>query len=87
MLGYQDFQQADEIFATGNYSKVVPVTRIDDRSLPFGPCILRRGNYIGSSRIHNHRTLRIIIQRVSGSNSESRSSHQNPAVSTRSGVA
>ncbi len=35
-LAYQDFKTADEIFATGNYSKVVPVTRIDDRSLPFG---------------------------------------------------
>ena len=36
-LSYQEFQQADEIFSTGNYSKVVPVTRIDDRTLPFGP--------------------------------------------------
>lgn|SRR5215471_5044498 len=36
-LTYQDFQKADEIFSTGNYSKVVPVTRIDDRTLPFGP--------------------------------------------------
>jgi branched-chain amino acid aminotransferase len=36
-LTYQDFKQAEEIFSTGNYSKVVPVTRIDDRTLPFGP--------------------------------------------------
>jgi branched-chain amino acid aminotransferase len=36
-LAYQDFAEADEIFATGNYSKVVPVTRIGDRTLPFGP--------------------------------------------------
>ncbi|MFZ0816605.1 MAG: branched-chain amino acid aminotransferase [Candidatus Sulfotelmatobacter sp.] len=36
-LTYQDFEKADEIFATGNYSKVVPVTRIGDRTLPFGP--------------------------------------------------
>ena len=35
-LTYQDFKMADEIFATGNYSKVVPVTRIDDRPLAFG---------------------------------------------------
>jgi len=35
-LAYQDFEKADEIFATGNYSKVVPVTRIGDRCLPFG---------------------------------------------------
>jgi len=36
-MSYQDFEKADEIFATGNYSKVVPVTRISDRTLPFGP--------------------------------------------------
>jgi len=36
-LTYQDFEKADEIFATGNYSKVVPVTRIGNRTLPFGP--------------------------------------------------
>jgi len=36
-LKYQDLQTADEIFSTGNYSKVVPVTRIDDRTLEFGP--------------------------------------------------
>jgi len=36
-LTYADFQSADEIFSTGNYSKVVPVTRIDNRSLPLGP--------------------------------------------------
>jgi branched-chain amino acid aminotransferase len=36
-LKYEEFKRADEIFSTGNYSKVVPVTRIDDRALPFGP--------------------------------------------------
>lgn len=36
-LKYRDLQTADEIFSTGNYSKVVPITRIDDRTLPFGP--------------------------------------------------
>jgi branched-chain amino acid aminotransferase len=36
-LSYQDFETADEIFSTGNYSKVVPVTKIGDRVLPFGP--------------------------------------------------
>jgi branched-chain amino acid aminotransferase len=41
ILTYQDFEQADEIFSTGNYSKVVPVTRIDGRSLPFGPIYTR----------------------------------------------
>jgi branched-chain amino acid aminotransferase len=36
-LTYHDFQTADEIFSTGNYSKVVPVGRIDDRPLQPGP--------------------------------------------------
>jgi len=36
-LPYQELMKADEIFSTGNYSKVVPVTRIEDRSLEFGP--------------------------------------------------
>jgi branched-chain amino acid aminotransferase len=40
-LSYQDFETADEIFATGNYSKVVPVTRISDRVLEFGPLYKR----------------------------------------------
>jgi branched-chain amino acid aminotransferase len=35
-LSYQDFEKADEIFASGNYSKVVPVTRIGERELPIG---------------------------------------------------
>jgi len=36
-LTYGDFTTADEIFSTGNYSKVVPVIRIDNRSLEIGP--------------------------------------------------
>ena len=32
-----DFETADEIFSTGNYSKVMPVMRIDERSLQPGP--------------------------------------------------
>ncbi|HTQ83934.1 MAG TPA: branched-chain amino acid aminotransferase [Pseudolabrys sp.] len=36
-LRYSDFETADEIFATGNASKVLPVTRIGDRSLQPGP--------------------------------------------------
>ena len=32
-----DFMDADEIFSTGNYSKVVPVTRIEERELQPGP--------------------------------------------------
>ncbi|MEQ1950755.1 branched-chain amino acid aminotransferase [Mesorhizobium sp. CN2-181] len=36
-LSVRDFRHADEIFSTGNYSKVVPVTRIEDRDLQPGP--------------------------------------------------
>ena len=35
-LTYADFQGADEIFSTGNFSKVSPVTRIDERALQPG---------------------------------------------------
>ncbi|RYH11922.1 MAG: branched-chain amino acid aminotransferase [Alphaproteobacteria bacterium] len=36
-LTVEDFLSADEIFSTGNHSKVVPVTRIEDRALQAGP--------------------------------------------------
>ena len=37
VLRYEHFLQADEIFTTGNYMKVMPVTRIDDLTLQPGP--------------------------------------------------
>ena len=36
-LSVRDFLGADEIFSTGNHSKVVPVVRIEDRDLQPGP--------------------------------------------------
>ena len=36
-LSVRDFLDADEIFSTGNHSKVVPVTRIENRDLQPGP--------------------------------------------------
>ncbi|MEO3387871.1 branched-chain amino acid aminotransferase [Mesorhizobium sp. CAU 1741] len=36
-LSVRDFLEADEIFSTGNHSKVVPVTRIETRDLQPGP--------------------------------------------------
>jgi branched-chain amino acid aminotransferase len=36
-LSYADLEQADEIFVVGNFGKVTPVGRIDDRALPLGP--------------------------------------------------
>jgi branched-chain amino acid aminotransferase len=36
-LRYADFQDADEIFSSGNFAKISAVTRIDQRSLQPGP--------------------------------------------------
>jgi len=36
-LSYHDFETADEIFSSGNYSKVVPVGRVGDRVIQPGP--------------------------------------------------
>jgi branched-chain amino acid aminotransferase len=37
MLSVEDFREADEIFSTGNISKIVPVIGFDGCELPFGP--------------------------------------------------
>jgi branched-chain amino acid aminotransferase len=34
---YSELESADEIFSTGNYSKVVPITKVGERKLEFGP--------------------------------------------------
>ncbi|HSI42418.1 MAG TPA: branched-chain amino acid aminotransferase [Xanthobacteraceae bacterium] len=36
-LRWADFCAADEVFSTGNYSKVAPITRVEQRSLQPGP--------------------------------------------------
>ncbi|WP_375593922.1 branched-chain amino acid aminotransferase [Algihabitans albus] len=36
-LTWQDFLQADEVFSTGNYGKVMPITKVDGRELQPGP--------------------------------------------------
>lgn len=36
-LTIEDFREADEIFSSGNISKVVPVVGFDDKQLEFGP--------------------------------------------------
>jgi branched-chain amino acid aminotransferase len=36
-LTYADFENADEIFSSGNFSKLAPITRIDERKLEPGP--------------------------------------------------
>ncbi|ODT32091.1 MAG: branched chain amino acid aminotransferase [Kaistia sp. SCN 65-12] len=37
VLSVRDFLEADEIFSTGNHSKIVPIIRIEDRDLQPGP--------------------------------------------------
>ncbi len=36
-LKVSDFMDADEVFSTGNHSKVVPVIKLDDREMQAGP--------------------------------------------------
>lgn len=40
-IGYAELQEADELFSTGNYLKVSPIGRIDDRDLQQGPVYSR----------------------------------------------
>jgi branched-chain amino acid aminotransferase len=40
-LVYRDFEKADEIFTSGNFGKVQPITRIDSRDLQPGPVFRR----------------------------------------------
>lgn len=41
VLSYQDFEAADEVFTSGNMSKVTPVTAFDDRQYQIGPVAKR----------------------------------------------
>lgn len=36
-ISIKDVMEADEIFSTGNHSKVVPITQVEDRKLEAGP--------------------------------------------------
>ena len=40
-LRWQEFLEADEVFSTGNYGKVMPVTRVEHRELQPGPLAKR----------------------------------------------
>ncbi len=40
-IRWQDFLDADEIFSTGNYAKVGPITRIETRNLQPGPVMAK----------------------------------------------
>jgi len=36
-LSFDDFEAADEVFLTGNMTKVTPITKVEDREYPVGP--------------------------------------------------
>ncbi len=36
-LGFEEILEADEVFSTGNYAKVTPLVRIEDRGIEPGP--------------------------------------------------
>ena len=40
-LSFDDFDQADEVFLTGNISKVTPIVKIEDREFEIGPVTSR----------------------------------------------
>jgi len=40
-LRWQEFLEADEVFSTGNFGKVMPITRVEDRNLQPGPVFAR----------------------------------------------
>jgi branched-chain amino acid aminotransferase len=40
-IGWREVLDADEVFSTGNYGKVLPVTRVEDRHLQPGPLYQR----------------------------------------------
>lgn len=40
-IRWQEFIDADEVFSTGNYGKVVPVTRVEQRHLQPGPMMAK----------------------------------------------
>lgn len=46
-----DLEGADELFSTGNWGKVLPITRIEGRELPIGPVTMRaRDLYMAFAR-------------------------------------
>jgi len=57
-LTYDDFLKADEIFSTGNYQKVAPMSRIDDRALEAGP-FYKRARTLYWDFAHSRPPLRV----------------------------
>ncbi len=49
-VAVRDVQEADEIFSTGNYSKVTPCTRYEQRNLQPGPFYAQRELYFAYAK-------------------------------------
>lgn len=58
-LAYEEFLTADEIFSTGNFQKVAPMARIDDRALEAGP-MYRRARELYWDFAHSRSPLRAV---------------------------
>ncbi|WP_424362893.1 branched-chain amino acid aminotransferase [Methylocystis parvus] len=58
-LTYDDFLEADEIFSTGNFQKVAPMSRIDARTLEAGP-MYRRARALYWDFAHSRAPLRAV---------------------------
>lgn len=54
-LQWQDVLDADEVFSTGNYGKVLPVHRIDERHYPRGPVAQRASELYEAFAQHSAR--------------------------------
>ncbi len=53
VLTFDDFRGADEVFLSGNMSKVTPVTAFEDRQYQVGPVTRQRARYVlGLGRQH-----------------------------------
>lgn len=57
-LRYEDFLAADEIFSTGNFQKVAPMSRIDTRELQPGP-LYKRARALYWDFAHSRAPLRV----------------------------
>ena len=54
-VSYQDVLTADEVFSTGNYGKVQPCTKVEDRKLPIGP-VTRKARELYWAYAHDPRS-------------------------------
>ena len=55
-MTWEEVRTADEVFSTGNYNKVMPATRIDNRDLQPGPAYREaRELYFAYARDNGHR--------------------------------